>query len=83
MVLGERPTTAQIAHYPGEMGFEAVAGQEATAFCRVVEDVAMFDAHAGNPIKTPRGLVPINGVILHPDDWLLELLEPRLGGTAI
>ena len=83
MVLGERPNTAEIACHLGGMGFEPDAGQEATAFYRVADNVAVFDAHARNLIKTPWGLVPIDVVALHPDDWLLELLEPGLKGTSL
>ena len=83
MVMGERPTAAEIARCMGEMGFDPVAGQEATAFYRVADNVAVFDAHTGNFIKTAWGLVPIDVVIRYPEDWLLELQEPGLGGMSL
>ena len=43
--------------------------EQATAFYRAADNVAVFDAHAGNLIKTPWGLVPIDVVALYLDDW--------------
>lgn len=73
-----KPNAAEISRYMEEMGFTSVAGHEGNAFYRASDNVAVFDAHEGNLIKTPAGLVPIDVVAVHPDDHLLRILERGL-----
>ena len=82
MVMGDRPAANEIARYMGEMGFEPVFGQDATSFYRVTDNVALF-ARTRAIYSKRRELGAIDMVALYPDDWLLELLEPGLGGTSL
>ena len=82
MVKGERPMAAEISRYMADMGFESVAGQEGNAFYRASDNVAVLDAHEGNLIKTPSGVVSIDVAVVHPDDRLLQILEKGLQGDS-
>lgn len=78
--LGQRarPTAAEICRYFEARDFLPVAGSEAKTFYRVADNVAVFDAHEGNVVRTPEGLLPIDVIAVHPDDRLLAVLERGL-----
>ncbi len=77
-LLGGRPGAVEIDRYFRARGFSPVAGQEAKTFYRAADNLAAFDAHEGNLIKTGEGLAPIDIVIIEPDDALLLVLEQGL-----
>ena len=75
---GPKPTAAEIERYFVARGFEPVAGQEGKTYYRASDNLAVFDAHEGNLIRTAGGVLPIDVVPVHPDDRLLAALERGL-----
>lgn len=71
-VTGEKPTPEQITSNMEEAGFRQM---DPTTFYRKRDNVAVFDMKPENAFMVGDSLVPIDGIVTHPNEEMVDALK--------